>query len=156
MHILHLLSQRELTGAEVYALTLARHQVRAGHRCMVVSDRLNVACDLPFLALPIGDRRLRTRFSNVLELRRLVRSAGVDLIHAHSRAASWVASLVTRLTGVAYVSTVHGRQSLHFTSRHLNVYGRHVIAVCPFLAEHLVADLRLPPAAVRYIPNALE
>ena len=156
MRILHLLSQRELTGAEVYALTLARHQARNGHECRFASDRLNVACEFPFHPVPLDNRRYRSRLRNILTVRKLVLEKRIDMLHAHSRAASWIANIVSRLTGVPYVSTVHGRQSLHFTSRHFNVYGQRVIAVCPWLETHLTAELGLPLHRVRMIPNGID
>lgn len=156
MRILHLLSQRELTGAETYALMLCRYQSRAGHDCMIVSDRLNIACEFPFRAMPLDDRRYRQRIKNIFALTRLVRRERIDMLHAHSRAASWIANAVARLTNTPYVSTVHGRQGLHFTSRHFSVYGQRVIAVCPWLAEHLVRELHLCARRVRVIPNGFE
>lgn len=155
MRVLHLLSQRELTGAEVYALALAARHAQAGHHCIVASDRLNVRCDLPFHAVPLGDRRWHRRVSNIAAIRRLVREERIDVMHAHSRAASWIANAVSRLTGTAYVSTVHGRQSVHFTSRKFNVYGQYVITICPHLTEHLAEELQLPKQRLRCIPNGV-
>ncbi len=156
MRILHLLSQRELTGAETYALALCRHQSRAGHECMIVSDRLNTACEFPFRAMPLDNRRYLQRIKNIIALTRLVKSERIEMLHAHSRAASWAANVVAHLTDTPYVSTVHGRQSLHFTSRHFNVYGQRVIAICPWLAEHLVRELHLSAYRVRMIPNVFD
>lgn len=155
MRILHLLSQRELTGAETYALTLARHHASAGHSCIVASDRLNVGCEFPFYAIPLGNRRWHRRAINILAVARLIRREKIDLIHAHSRAASWIANAATAFTGCAYVSTVHGRQSVHVTSRHFNVYGQRIIAVCPHLVEHLTDELNIARERVRYIPNGI-
>lgn len=156
MRILHLLSQRELTGAEVYALALIRQQVQAGHECIIVSGRLNVACEFPFHAVPLDNRRYRQRIKNIVAVIRLVRSEHIEMLHAHSRAASWIANIVSRWTATPYVSTIHGRQSLHFTSRHFNVYGQRIIAICPWLAEHLVDELHLPAYRVRMIPNGFD
>jgi hypothetical protein len=156
MRILHLLSQRELTGAEVYALALARHQTRNGHECLIASDRLNVPCEFPFYAITLDNRRYLNRLRNIRAVRKLVLEERIEMLHAHSRAASWIANIVSRLTGVPYVSTVHGRQSLHFTSRHFNVYGQRIIAICPWLETHLTSELRLPFHRVRMIPNAID
>lgn len=157
MRILHLLSQRELTGAEVYALELARAHVRSGHQCIIASDRLNIPCELPFYLIPLSDRRMLTRLTNIRRVVRLISEEKVDLVHAHSRAASWVAYFATRLRRrVAYVSTVHGRQSLHFTSQRFNIYGKRVIAVCPHLVDHLTNELHLPDEHVYHIPNGIK
>lgn len=156
MKILHLLSQTQLTGAEVYALALCRYQLAHGHSCLIVSDRLHRAAPAPHIALPIHDRHWWRRWQNINRVTVLVRSEGVDLIHAHSRAASWIANRVRRRVRVGYVSTVHGRQSVHFTSRHFNAYGHHVLAVCTDLAEQLVTELGMPAEYVRVVPNGLD
>ncbi len=156
MKILHLLSQTQLTGAEVYALALCRYQLAHGHSCLIVSDRLHRSTPAPHITLPIDDRRWRQRWQNINRLTALVRDEQVDLIHAHSRAASWIANRVQHRVRVGYVSTVHGRQSVHFTSRHFNTYGHHVLVVCADLAEQLVTELDMPAEYVRVVPNGLD
>ena len=94
MKILHLLSQTQLTGAEVYALALCRYQLAHGHSCLIVSARLHRSTPAPHITLPIDDRRWRQRWQNINRLTALVRDEQVDLIHAHSRAASWIAITV--------------------------------------------------------------
>lgn len=155
MRILHLLSQRELTGAETYALALALRQREAGHYCVIASDRINVEHDFPFHPAPLGDRHWPRRLSNILLIRRLVLRERIDLMHAHSRAASWIANAVASVTGTAYVSTIHGRQSVHLTSQRFNVYGQYVITVCPHLVQHLTGELNLPGERLRSIPNGI-
>ena len=150
-----MLSQRELTGAETYTLALAARQREAGHHCVIVSDRINIRHEFPFYPVPLGERGWLRRLSNILLIRRLVRKERIDVMHAHSRAASWIANAVASVTGTAYISTVHGRQSVHFTSRRFNVYGQRVIAICPHLAQHLAEELNLPVERLRCIPNGI-
>lgn len=156
MRILHLLSQTHLTGPEVYVAALVRRQARDGHRCFIVSDTLSVAVQARYMAMPLHDRRWPNRARNVTRLVRLVREEHIDLIHAHSRAASWLANVVARLTRVAYVSTVHGRQHIHASSRRFNVYGRHIIVVCEELAGHLRHDLNIKNAVIHVVRNPIE
>jgi hypothetical protein len=41
------------------------------------------------------------------------------------------------------VSTIHGRQSVHFSSKRKNVYGQRIIAVCEHLKEHIGDELNI-------------
>ena len=156
MRILHLMSQTHLTGPEVYVAALVRRQRRDRHDCVIVSDTLSVSVPARLISMSIHNRRWPNRVRNIVKLIRLVRREHIDLIHAHSRAASWLANIVARFTGVAYVSTVHGRQQVHASSRRFNVYGRHIIVVCEELAVHLRRDLNIQDADIHVIRNPIE
>jgi peptidoglycan/xylan/chitin deacetylase (PgdA/CDA1 family) len=155
MKILHVLSQFEVTGAEAYAVSLIEEQMRSGHSAFVVSDTLTLATTAKYIPLPIGERSYRQRLRNIAALRHLIYEHSIDLVHAHSRAASWVAFFATRLTRTALVSTVHGRQHVHTSSRSFSIYGKDIIAVCVALTEHLINDLGLDPQSIVMIPNCI-
>src|SRR3989338_5334322 len=53
MKLLFVLSQIELTGAETYALTLARALKAQGHEIIFVSEKINAPCDFKFYPLPL-------------------------------------------------------------------------------------------------------
>lgn len=156
MRILHLLSQTHLTGAEVYAAQLCQAQLARGHHCWLASDTLTV--EVPgatYIPMSLHNRRYRNRLRCILQVRRLCREHRIDVIHAHSRAASWVANIASRLAGVGYVSTVHGRQKVHRSSSSWNIYGRQILAVCDHLAEHLHKELNIPQGFIRVVRNGL-
>ncbi|MBF8248575.1 MAG: hypothetical protein HW374_1375 [Bacteroidetes bacterium] len=156
MNILHVLSQFEVTGAEVYAVTLANAQFHRGHQPIIVSDTLSTPAEVPFVQLPVGRRSYSQRLKNISEISRLIDRNNIHVVHAHSRAASWVSYFATRLTGTSFVSTIHGRQHLHFSSKSFSVYGRHIIAVSESLKEHLVRELGLQSSDMVVVPNGLE
>ncbi|HCA81894.1 MAG TPA: hypothetical protein DEP53_19355, partial [Bacteroidetes bacterium] len=85
----------------------------------------------------------------------LIRKRSIDVVHAHSRAASWVSWFATRLTRTAFISTVHGRQHIHASSKSFNIYGRTIIAVSTALRDHLIRDLGIPPPHIEVIPNCI-
>ena len=155
MNILHVLSQVEVTGAETYAATLANDQVRQGHLVTVVSDTFRTPTQATFFPYPISNRRYGQRLRNVLFLRKLTRKHRIDAVHAHSRAASWVAYVALLGTNVPLVSTVHGRQHLH-TSVRLDIYGDRVITVCEDLRTHLVREVKMAAAKITVVPNGLD
>jgi peptidoglycan/xylan/chitin deacetylase (PgdA/CDA1 family)/glycosyltransferase involved in cell wall biosynthesis len=155
MNILHVLSQFEVTGAEAYAVTLIDEQLREGHLATVVSDTLTLPTRAPYIQIPIGRRSYLQRTRNIFALARLIRKRSIDVVHAHSRAASWVSWFATRLTRTAFISTVHGRQHVHTSSKSFNIYGRSIIVVSSALKDHLVEDLGIPARYIDVIPNCI-
>jgi len=153
MKILHLLSQQQLTGAEVYASTLAAVQVRRGDVVYGVSDSFTLPFPGQTYLRPIGRRGWLQRLRNVGWLVRFLRREGIHVVHAHSRAAAWVAYIACQLTRTPLVTTAHGLQAVHASARRFRVLGQHIIAVCEALKAHLVRDLGYPPGSIRVIPN---
>jgi peptidoglycan/xylan/chitin deacetylase (PgdA/CDA1 family)/glycosyltransferase involved in cell wall biosynthesis len=155
MRILHVLSQFEVTGAEAYAASLIEGQIADGHRVIVVSDTFTFPTQATYISLPIGIRSYSRRVRNIASLVRLIRRHSIDLVHAHSRAASWVSLFATRLTGTPLVSTVHGRQHVHISSKAFSIYGNDIIAVSAALKKHLIEDLGFNAEAIVVIPNCI-
>jgi len=139
--ILHLLSQTHLTGAEVYAADLCKYQMSEGHECFIISDTLSVKSDAKYTSMSIHNRKYINRIRNILALIKFCKTHQINLTHAHSRAGSWLVNVVRLFVNIAYVSTIHGRQSVHFSSKRKNVYGRHIIAVCEHLKDHIGDEL---------------
>lgn len=153
MKILHILSQRQLTGAEAYAVTLATAQAQRGDAVYGVSDSFTLPFPGQTFLQPIGDRRWLQRLRNVCWLVRFLRRETIHVVHAHSRAAAWVAYIACKLTRTPLVATVHGLQAVHVSARWFRVLGRHIIAVCEALKAHLFQDLGYPARAIQVIPN---
>ena len=143
MKILHLLSQTHLTGAEVYAADLCKYQISEGHECFIISDTLSVKSGAKYIPMSIHDRKYINRIRNILALIKFCKTQHIDLIHAHSRAGSWLVNVVRFFVNIAYVSTIHGRQSVHFSSKRKNVYGKRIIAVCEHLKGHIKGELNI-------------
>jgi peptidoglycan/xylan/chitin deacetylase (PgdA/CDA1 family) len=67
-----------------------------------------------------------------------------------------VCNVATLFAGIPFVSTIHGRQHLHLSSKSWSVYGTNIIAVSQSLREHLVHELNLNPRHITTIPNGFE
>jgi peptidoglycan/xylan/chitin deacetylase (PgdA/CDA1 family)/glycosyltransferase involved in cell wall biosynthesis len=156
MNILHALSQFEVTGAEVYAATLATAQQSCGHSVWIVSDTFSMPVDVPIIFQPIGKRSYLQRLRNIQFIFRFIRTHHIDVVHAHSRAASWICWIATHLTKAGFVSTVHGRQHLHRSSTAFSIYGKQVIVVSESLRTHLIEEMGLNPNHVVHIPNGFD
>ncbi|MGD0337595.1 MAG: polysaccharide deacetylase family protein [Bacteroidota bacterium] len=156
MNILHVLSQFEVTGAETYAAVLADFQVRTGHSVTIVSDTFHTATEAEIYTLPIGIRTYSQKLRNISAIRELLRIKKIDVIHAHSRAASWVSHRAARGSDVPLVSTIHGRQHVHFSSKTFHIYGEKIIAVCEEIREHLISDLHFSPESIAVVRNGID
>ena len=157
MRILHVLSAEFFAGSVAYAVQLAEAHRQQGHAVWLMSD---AKTPLPGGATPvwaaIGDRRLGQRLRNSRRIRQFVQQENIEVVHAHSRAASWVSYLALRGLKVPLVSTVHGRQHLHASTSLFDIYGDAVIAICENLRAHLVAEVKMDAAKIVVIPNGVD
>ncbi len=156
MRILHLMSQTHLTGPEVFVATLAKYQQQAGDTVFIISDTLTVKTDVPYTQMSIHNRKPLNRIKNIINIARFCKKNRIDIIHAHSRAASWLANIVRFFIPVTFVSTVHGKQSVHKSSQRANVYGDHIMVVCDYLKQHLQKDLKITQAEIHLVRNCVE
>jgi len=156
VNILQVLSQFEVTGAETFAAALADTQVAQGHTVHIISDNFYTPTHATVIAHPIGKRDIAQRKKNVDFLRQFIRDKKIDVVHAHSRAASWVCYFATRGGSVPLVSSIHGRQHLHFSSKLFSVYGEKRVAVCRSIYDHLNRDLKYPLGTLALVHNGID
>ena len=156
MTILHVLSQFEVTGAETFAATLADTQIANGHNVFIISDNFYTKTNAMVISHPIGKRDLAQRRKNIIFIKNFIKENNIDVVHAHSRAASWVSYFATRLGAVPLVSSIHGMQHLHFSSKLFSVYGEKRIAVSKSIYTHLNHDLKYPLDTLTLIYNGID
>jgi len=156
MKILHVLSQYEVNGAETYAATLADECIRQGDSVSIVSDTFHTPTQANVVQYPIGNRSYMQRFRNIIFLHKYIEQHGIDVVHAHSRAASWVSYFATRQARVPLVSSIHMRQHLHASSKLYSVYGEKLIAVCKAIYDHLRDEMHFPEDKLVVIPNGID
>jgi hypothetical protein len=140
MNILHVLSGDFVAGSETSTAAVIGQQFQNGHQVFIAAGSFSQPTKAKFTLVPIYNRSLVRRFLNILALIRLIRREKIDLVHAHSRAASWVSYWACAFTKTAYLSTLHGRQHLHFSNRHFNVYGPRCVAVCENIREQMLKE----------------
>lgn len=155
MNILHLLSQNQLTGAEVYAATLANHQLDKGHRVYQLSNDFFFPSRSIRLRLEVETKSKLVFFKNVLWLRNFIRKEKIQVLHSHSRAAAKLAYWALLLSKTAQVSTVHGVQHVSISKKLHNQYGEFIIAVCDHVKKHLVRDYRYSNRRIRVVANPI-
>ncbi|UOQ97213.1 polysaccharide deacetylase family protein [Hymenobacter sp. 5317J-9] len=155
MRILHVLSAEFFAGSVAYAVQLAEAHRAQGHHVWMVSDAAQLPTGATLVMAPISNRRFGQRLRNARLIRRLVQAEDIQVVHAHSRAASWVSYVALRGLKVPLVSTVHGRQHLHTSTSLFDIYGDKVIAICGNLRTHLVDEVKMQMAKIVEIPNGV-
>ena len=155
MRILHVLSAEFFAGSVAYAVQLAEAHRAQGHQVWVVADADNLPTGATLVWAGISNRSYRQRLRNARIIRQVVKKEQIDVVHCHSRAASWVSYFALRGLAVPLVSTVHGRQHLHTSTSLLDVYGDKVIAICANLREHLITEVKMDAAKIVAIPNGV-
>ena len=136
---------------------LAAEQIKRGHQVFIAAGSFSQPTKAQVILVPIFNRGWMHRILNVLVLRRIIGREEIDLVHAHSRAASWVAHWACRLTGTAVLSTLHGRQHLHFSSRRFNIYGPYCITVCEDIRDQMLKETSVfKPDQLTVIRNGIK
>ena len=150
----------ELGGAETHVIELTLGLRRLGYRVAVASGggALVAALEQAGAAhyrLPLDRRALWPMARSFFALLGLARRQRPDLLHAHARIPALLMGLVSRLTGIPLVTTVHWPFDLSGLKRTLSHWSRHSIAVSEDLREYLVKNYGLPPQQVAVIPNGI-
>lgn len=141
MNILMALSQREITGAEVYAATLTEQLMKRGHKVVIVSDTLTVKSDALFIPLPFNKRSLLERFQHVRTLCKIIKEHDIQVVHAHSRASAWSCAIACKLCRIPLITTTHGRQPVHLSRKINKSFGIKSICVCENIRTQICDEL---------------
>ena len=156
MNIGFILSQKEITGAEVYACILADELIRQNHKVIIVSDTLTIKTNAKYFPLQLNNRGFFSRIKQIIFLIKLVKTENLDILHAHSRASSWIAFFAAKLSNVKFIKTVHGRQPIHPSRKIIKALGDYTIAVCENVKEHLIQELGAKPENIEVLRNPIK
>ena len=149
------LSQLEITGAEVYATTIADELIARGNKVFIVSDTLTVPTKAEYIKLEFNKRSLGKRINHVKTLYKFIKDNDIHIVHAHSRASSWSCQLACKLAGIPLITTTHGRQPVHFSRKLIKAFGDYSIAVCENIKKHMVDDIGFAENKISVITNPI-
>ncbi len=155
MNILMALSQLEITGAEVYATTIADELIARGNNVFIVSDTLTIPTKAEYIKLEFNKRSLLQRIKHIKELYKLIKEKDIHIVHAHSRASSWSCQIACKLAGIPLITTTHGRQPVHFSRKLIKAFGDYSIAVCENIKKHMVNDIGYNENKISVILNPI-
>ncbi len=163
--VLQVVPELSIGGAERATIDMARAVIEAGGRAIVAAENGELAPNLlrtkaDLVTLPVASKNPLTVRRNARRLARLIRSEGVDLIHARSRAPAWSAYRAAQQTGCPFVTTFHA--PYNFTSRFKKHYnsvmakGDRIIAISDFIARHVAEHYGVGDDRLRVVPRGVD
>ncbi len=164
--VLHLIETTGIGGAERVLLDIARTLDRGGWRNLVVVPSggwlLDHLREEHVDALELGERG-SFDFGFLRRVVQLARRERADVIHGHLFGSAVRAGLVSRLTGIASVGTIHGAVDLSAKERNRALklavirHGlRRVVFVSEPLRESCLAAMHLARDRTMVIPNGVD
>ena len=163
--ILQVLPRLDAGGVERGTVEMAQAITAAGGQALVASagGRLVPSVERAggrHVTLPLSGKGPWTIWRNGLRLARLLRSGGVNIVHARSRAPAWSAQRAARRVGVPFVTTYHGVYNENGPGKRwynsVMASGDRVIAISRWVANHLVERHGTDPTRVRIIPRGVD
>ena len=152
-------------GAERGTVDIAGALVAAGWTSYVASaggplEREVARAGSTHLTLPLASKNPLQLRRNTTALARLIRSLGIDIVHARSRAPAWSAWSAARATGRHFVTTLHnaygGGAALKHWYNSVMARGERVIAISQFVADHAAQTYGIGPDRLRTIPRGVD
>lgn len=163
--ILQIVPDLDTGGAEKSAVEIAAAVVAAGGRGLVASQGGRMETDLAaaggeLIQFPAATKNPIQILRNASRLARIIRTEGVELVHARSRAPAWSALLAARRTGIPFVTTYHGAYSERGRLKRLynSVMARAdvVIANSRYTAELIESRYGTPTEKLRVIHRGVD
>lgn len=156
MNILMALSQLEVTGAEVYGVTLSNELIKKGNKVTIVSDTLTKECEAEYIKIEFNKRGLSQRVNQVKKLLNIIKERDIQVVHAHSRASSWSCEIACKIAGIPLITTTHGRQPVHLSRKIFKAFGRETITVCENIKKHLINELGVKEERIKVLRNPID
>ncbi len=163
MNILLLTTHLNLGGIGIYVFSLAKGLSKKGHRVSVLSSGGDLVRSLEsnqvsHFTLDIKTRselnpKLAAAFGRIA---RIIKENDIEIIHAHTRVTQVLAHMLSRKTGIPYVSTCHGFFKKRLFRRIFPCWGHRCIAISEAVREHLVNDFKVKKEAVFVVHNGVE
>lgn len=144
--VLQIVPDLQSGGAERATIDMAEALALAGGRCLVASRGGRMVSELQskggiWIPFPAATKNPFAMALNSVQLARILRDEGVDIVHARSRAPAWVAYYATRQTGVKFVTTYHsayyGASPVKLRYNAIMAAGDVVIAISKFAAQRI-------------------
>jgi len=152
-------------GTERATAEIAQALAAAGWRPLVASaggamlHRVQQAGAEHF-QLPLKGKNPIQIQTNAARLAKLIRTEGVDIVHARSRAPAWSAYYAAKKTGCHFITTFHGNYgtsgALKRRYNSIMVKGERVIANSQFTANHIRHVYPMDEARLRVVRRGVD
>ncbi len=161
MKILLLTSSLDCGGVESHILTLAVYLCRDGHDVIVASSGGRTVKKLEkkgikHFFIPLKGKNVFNIFSAQKILMRLIRDEAIDIVHAHSRPACFIADIACKKLKIPFAATVHAKFSTPWIYRKLSRWGNITIAVSEDLRYYVCESYGISSENTRVVTNGVD
>lgn len=153
-------------GAEQGCIDVAAGLRANGSQSFVIS---NNGYRVPELArqgtvhinLPVHSKNPLTAWQNYHDIRDIIRSKNINIIHARSRAPAWSAYYAARAEKIAFLTTCHAPYNIknnEWKRKYNSIMARgdRVIAISDFVRRYLIDNYNIDEKNIRLIPRGVD
>jgi len=147
-------------GAEQGCIDVAAELVRSGAQSIVISHGGHRVPEILragsiHIDLPVDSKNPFVMWKNIGRLRDIIKSYGINIMHARSRAPAWSALKACETTNARFMTTCHAPYNI--SGKFKQFYnssiarGERVIAISAFVKDYLLKNFAIKPEIIRVI-----
>jgi len=160
MKILMIIDSIDIGGAETHLINLVEALKKHGYESFVTSsggiyeEELKNE-NIDHYKLPINSKNPFNLFLTLIKLRKYVKNNAIDLIHAHGRMPAFIGELLSKITGVHFITTAHAKVEANSLYKYITTYGEFVISVSEDIKKHIMNAFDVNEDIIKIIPNGI-
>jgi glycosyltransferase involved in cell wall biosynthesis len=160
MNILMIIDSIDIGGAETHLINLVAALKKHGYNSFVTSSggiyeqELNKE-NIDHYKLPINSKNPINLGISLIRLKKYVKKNAIDIIHAHGRMPAFIGNLLSKLTGVYFITTAHAKVETNSIFKYITTYGEFVISVSEDIKKHIMAAFDVSEDVIKIIPNGI-
>jgi lipopolysaccharide heptosyltransferase II len=160
--IIQILPELNTGGVETGVVDLAARLVKAGHRCVVISNGGELVKQLEadgvrHYSLPVHSKNPFTVLKMIPAVAKILRLEKADIIHARSRVPAIIGYYAARRSGVVFITTCHGYYSRRlFSFSGVMGWGKFVVVISQVIAKHMMDNFGVPYRRIRLVYRGVD
>ncbi len=160
MKIVQILPRLEEGGVERGTVELNRELVHRGYESVVISAGGKLVSRIEadggrHIAMDVASKNPLSAPFRAAKLRRLLQTLSPDIVHVRSRVPAWLAWLANKPLGIAFVTTVHGFNSVSAYSE-IMTRGDRVICVSEAVKAYVTKHYDVNEEKIVVIPRGID
>lgn len=160
MRIIQLLPELNEGGVERGTMELSRELVKLGYESIVISagGKLQEQIEQEggkHITFDLCSKNPFTAPSRIIKLRKLLKELQPDILHARSRVPAWLTYLANKKSGIPFVTTVHGFNSVSAYSKIMSM-GDKVICVSGAIKSYIQEHYETQEKKITVIPRGID
>jgi len=162
MHIVQILPELNQGGVERGVVEFSRELIKLGHCSTVISAGGKLASQIEqdggkHITLDVSSKNPLSLPLRVRALRQALRTMrpAPEILHPRSRVPAWLCWFANKKTGIPFVTTVHGFNSVSKYSE-IMLKGDRVIYGSSAIREYILNNYTVDESRLRYVPRGID